>query len=275
MSQVSNINESLKFSMETFMKESLQAGVQLGHPTAKWNPYMRVYIREKCKGIHLIDLYKTRYKLIEACEFIKKIVASGKDILFVGTKQQAKTVIAQFAEEVGMPYVNERWLGGMLTNLFTLRKSINKMYSIEENLKSGLYSKKEHLSHERTHLKLKKNLGPVSTMKRLPGALFIVDINKEHIALSEANKLGIPIIAMCDTNTNPTKVNYPIPSNDDASKSIFMIAKSISGAIFEGLAMKKSIPIKDKEKNTSSRETTTFSKSKEIQKKTENKNPGT
>ena len=224
------------------VKELLDAGVHFGHLTRKWNPNMAPYIYMERNGIHIINLYKTSAKLAEAEEALKKIAASGRKILFVATKKQAKDIVAEKAKNANMPYITERWPGGMLTNFVTIRKAVKKMTSIDRMKQDGTFntlSKKERLAVDRTRAKLEKNLGSITDMSRLPGALFIVDTTREHIAVKEAQKLNIPIFAMVDTNSDPRPIDYVIPSNDDASKSIEKIISSVSGAIIDGLAERK------------------------------------
>lgn len=226
----------------TNYQELLDAGVHFGHLTRKWDPKMGKYIFMERNGIHIIDLNKTMIKLEEAASAIKQIVKSGRKILFVATKKQAKEIIAQEAAAVNMPFVTERWLGGMLTNFATVRRSIKKMSNIDKMQKDGTYdvlSKKEKLMIQRERVKLETLLGGISDLNRLPAALFIVDVKKEHIAVSEALKLNIPTFAMVDTNSDPTPIDFPIPANDDASKSIDLIAKIIGKAIREGLEERK------------------------------------
>lgn len=225
------------------VKDLLEAGVHFGHLTRKWNPNMAPYIYMERNGIHVINLYKTVAKLEEANEALKKIAASGRKILFVATKKQAKDIVAEKAGNANMPYITERWPGGMLTNFVTIRKAVKKMASIDRMKKDGTFntlSKKERLQVERLRAKLEKNLGSISEMTRLPAALFIVDTMREHIAVKEAIKLNIPIFAMVDTNSDPRPIDYLIPSNDDASKSIEAILTHVSNAIIEGLAERKS-----------------------------------
>jgi small subunit ribosomal protein S2 len=224
------------------VKELLDAGVHFGHLTRKWNPNMAPYIYMERNGIHIINLYKTAAKLEEAEEALKKIAASGRKILFVATKKQAKDIVAENAKNANMPYITERWPGGMLTNFVTIRKAVKKMSSIDRMKQDGTFntlSKKERLAVDRTRAKLEKNLGSISDMNRLPGALFVVDITREHIAVKEAQKLNIPIFAMVDTNSDPRPIDYVIPANDDASKSIEKIVSSVSNAIVEGLKDRK------------------------------------
>lgn len=233
------------------VKDLLEAGVHFGHLTRKWNPSMAPYIYMERNGIHVINLYKTAAKLEEANEALKKIAASGRKILFVATKKQAKDIIAEKATSVGMPYITERWPGGMLTNFVTIRKAVKKMSSIDKMKKDGTYdtlSKKEKLQITRLREKLEKNLGSIADMTRLPAALFVVDTLREHIAVKEAQKLNIPIFAMVDTNSDPREVDYVIPANDDASRSIERILTYVVEAIKEGLEDKK--VEKAEEKNT-------------------------
>ncbi len=224
------------------IKELLDAGVHFGHLTRKWNPNMAPYIYMERNGIHIINLYKTEAKLQEAEEALKKIAASGRKVLFVATKKQAKDIVAKRAKEANMPYITERWPGGMLTNFVTIRKAVKKMASIDRMKKNGTFetlSKKERLQVERLRAKLEKNLGSISDMNRLPAALFVVDTTREHIAIREANKLNIPIFAMVDTNSDPREVDFAIPSNDDAGRSINAIISRVTSAISEGLNERK------------------------------------
>ncbi|MCM4173869.1 30S ribosomal protein S2 [Arenibacter sp. TNZ] len=232
------------------VKDLLEAGVHFGHLTRKWNPNMAPYIYMERNGIHVINLYKTVAKLEETNEALKKIAASGRKILFVATKKQAKDIVAEKAGNVNMPYITERWPGGMLTNFVTIRKAVKKMASIDRMKKDGTFntlSKKERLQVDRLRAKLEKNLGSISEMTRLPAALFIVDTMREHIAVKEAQKLNIPIFAMVDTNSDPRPIDYIVPSNDDASKSIEVIMASVTAAIAEGLTERKSEKQSDKE----------------------------
>ncbi len=225
------------------VKDLLEAGVHFGHLTRKWNPNMAPYIYMERNGIHVINLYKTVAKLEEANEALKKIAASGRKILFVATKKQAKDIVADKVSKVNMPYITERWPGGMLTNFVTIRKAVKKMAAIDRMKKDGTFntlSKKERLQVDRLRAKLEKNLGSIADMTRLPGALFIVDTMREHIAVKEAQKLNIPIFAMVDTNSDPRDVDYAIPSNDDAGKSIEAILESVTKAVAEGLEERKS-----------------------------------
>jgi len=223
---------------KTEVKELVQAGVHFGHLTRKWNPNMSPYIYMERNGIHIINLYKTVAKLDEASQALKKIAASGRKILFVATKKQAKDIVSESSSKINMPYITERWPGGMLTNFVTIRKAVKKMSSIDRMKQDGTFnslSKKEKLQISRLRDKLEKNLGSISNMTRLPGAIFIVDILREKIAVKEAQKLNIPIFAMVDTNCDPRGIDYVIPANDDASKSISKILDHISSAVLEGL----------------------------------------
>ena len=235
-------------------QELLEAGVHFGHLTRKWNPKMAPYIFMEKNGIHLIDLNKTAVKLEEAANAIKNIVKSGRKILFVATKKQAKEMIENEAKRVNMPFVTERWLGGMLTNFSTVRKSIKKLQTLDKMAVDGTYTnmaKKERLMVEREKEKLHRILGGIADLNRLPAALFIVDIKREHIAIAEAHKLNIPTFAMVDTNSDPTVVDFAIPANDDAAKSIALISRVITDAIVEGLAERK----KEKEIDTDKEKT--------------------
>ena len=224
------------------VNDLLNAGVHFGHLTRKWNPNMAPYIYMERNGIHIINLYKTAAKIEETCEALKKIASSGRKILFVATKKQAKDIVADKAKSINMPYITERWPGGMLTNFVTIRKAVKKMGAIDRMKKDGTFetlSKKERLQVERLRAKLEKNLGSITEMTRLPGAIFIVDTTREHIAVKEAQKLKIPIFAMVDTNSDPRDVDFVIPSNDDASKSIEKILSLVSAAVAEGLSERK------------------------------------
>lgn len=232
------------------VKELLEAGVHFGHLTRKWNPNMASYIFMEKNGIHIIDLHKTAVKLEEASNALGKIAASGRKILFVATKKQAKEVVAKHAESINMPYITERWPGGMLTNFVTIRKAVKKMNSIDRMKKDGTFetlSKKERLQVDRQRAKLERDLGSIADMTRIPSAIFIVDTVREHIAVAEAQKLGIPIFAMVDTNTDPREVDFPIPANDDASKSIDIILSHVTESIKEGLSTRKAEKDKAKE----------------------------
>ncbi len=225
------------------VKELLEAGVHFGHMTRKWDPNMAPYIYMERNGIHIINLYKTAAKIEEANEALKKIASSGRKVLFVATKKQAKDIVAEKAAAANMPYITERWPGGMLTNFVTIRKAVKKMAMIDKMKKDGTFntlSKKEKLQIDRLRAKLEKNLGSIADMSRLPAALFIVDIKAEHIAVKEAQKLNIPVFAMVDTNSDPREVDYVIPANDDASKSIDKILSLVTGAIIEGLQNRNS-----------------------------------
>jgi small subunit ribosomal protein S2 len=223
-------------------KQYIKASVHYGHRPKEWNPKMAPYIFMEKNGIHLIDLHKTAVKLDEAAQAIKNIVKSGRKVLYVATKKQAKEIVENEAKRVNMPFICDRWLGGMLTNFGTVRKSIKKMQTLEKLAQDGTYvniNKKERLMIEREKIKLKKVLGGIADLNRLPAALFIVDIRREHIAVSEATKLNIPTFGIVDTNSDPTLVDYPIPANDDAAKSISLIARYITDSIIEGLAERK------------------------------------
>jgi small subunit ribosomal protein S2 len=241
------------------VKELLDAGVHFGHLTRKWNPNMAPYIYMERNGIHIINLYKTTAKLAEANEALTKIAASGRKILFVATKKQAKDIVAEKAGKANMPYITERWPGGMLTNFVTIRKAVKKMALIDRSKEDGTFnslSKKERLAVDRSRAKLEKNLGSISDMTRLPGALFVVDTTREHIAVAEALKLKIPIFAMVDTNCDPNVIDYVIPSNDDASKSIDKIMTSVSNAVIKGLSSRKGADEKAKSEPTSTKSET-------------------
>ena len=228
---------------QTNVKDLLSAGVHFGHLTRKWNPNMAPYIYMERNGIHIISLYKTVAKIEEAKEAMRKIAASGRKILFVATKKQAKDIVAESAQKVKMPYITERWPGGMLTNFVTIRKAVKKMAAIDRMKQDGTFetlSKKEKLQIDRLRAKLEKNLGSIDDMTRLPGAIFVVDIKREHIAIKEAKKLKIPIFAMVDTNSDPREVDFVIPSNDDATKSIGKIVSLMVDAVQEGLQERRS-----------------------------------
>lgn len=241
----------------TNYKDLLEAGVHFGHLKRKWDPSMAPYIFMEKNGIHVIDLHKTVAKLEEACNALKQISAAGKKVLFVATKKQAREAVAAHAGKVDMPFVTERWTGGMLTNFVTIRKAIRKMTQIDKVLNdpeaTGV-NKKERLHLKRTRDKLEKNLGSISELNRLPAALFIVDIKKEHIAVKEARRLNIPTFAIVDTNSNPKLIDYPIPANDDASKSIGKIMEIVSGAISEGLNERSKVKDSSKDKEASAAE---------------------
>ena len=227
---------------KTEVIDLLNAGVHFGHLTRKWNPNMAPYIYMERNGIHIINLYKTAVKIQETNAALKKIATTGRKILFVATKKQAKDIVAEKAKSVNMPYITERWPGGMLTNFVTIRKAVKKMAAIDRMKKDGTFetlSKKERLQVDRLRSKLEKNLGSISEMTRLPGAIFIVDTTREHIAVKEAKKLKIPIFAMVDTNCDPRDIDYVIPSNDDASKSISKILDLVTSAVSDGLSQRK------------------------------------
>lgn len=224
-------------------KELMDAGVHFGHLSRKWNPKMAPYIFMKKNGIHIIDLNKTQAKLEEAAAAMRQMAKSGRKILFVATKKQAKAIVAKHAERASMPYVTERWPGGMLTNFTTIRKAIRKMDHIDKLLadpNSTNIAKRERLMMSRQREKLNRNLGPIRDLTRLPAAIFIVDTNRENIATAEALKLNIPTFAMVDTNTDPTPINFPIPANDDASSSIDTIVGRLADAVIEGLQERNS-----------------------------------
>lgn len=226
----------------TEFKQLLDAGVHFGHLKRKWNPNMAPYIFGEKKGIHIIDLNKTVVKLDEAANAMKSIARGGKKVLFVATKKQAKDIVAEKVKPTGMPFVTERWSGGMLTNFGTIRRAIKKMASIDRMKTDGTFehiSKRERLQIMRQREKMEKNLGSIADLTRLPSALFVVDIVKEHIAIAEARKLGIPTFAMVDTNSDPTLVDFPIPANDDATKSIELIVDTLIAAVNEGLEERK------------------------------------
>jgi len=232
----------------TNFQELLDAGVHFGHLKRKWNPNMAPYIFMEKNGIHIIDLHKTAFKIDEAAEAMKRIAKSGRKILFVATKKQAKEIVAEKVTPTGMPFVTERWSGGMLTNFPTVRKAVKKMVSIDKMATDGTFdhmSKRERLQVTRQRNKLEKLLGSIKDLTRLPAALFVVDVSKEHIAVSEAHKLNIPVFGMVDTNSDPQKVDFAIPANDDASKSIALICGIMCKAIEEGLEERKAE--KDKE----------------------------
>ncbi len=234
-------------------QDLLDAGVHFGHLTRKWNPKMAEYIFMENNGIHLIDLNKTLLSIEEASFALKNIVRSGRKIMFVATKKQAKDIVSDEAKRLNMPYVTERWLGGMLTNFATIRKSLKKLSQIDKLMKDEAYTnlaKKERLMMTREKAKLEKQLGGIVDLNRLPAALFIIDVKREHIAVAEAQKLNIPVFAMVDTNSDPSVVDFPIPANDDAFKSISLITKHIGEVIEEALSERK----KDKEEATLKRD---------------------
>ena len=235
----------------------LDAGAHFGHMKSKWNPRMAPYIFMEAKGIHIIDLNKTIAKMEEAANALRQIAKSGKKILFVATKKQAQEIVSQCAQRTGMPYITERWPGGMLTNFSTIRKSVKKMNSIDRMKTDGTFdniSKKERLQFSRMKVKMEKFLGSIAELNRLPAALVIVDIKREHIAVAEAKKLNIPTFAITDTNTDPTEVDFPIPANDDATKGITVIVEALTKAIEEGLAERKTDREMEKDKEMAAEE---------------------
>lgn len=253
----------------TSIEELLEAGVHFGHLKRKWNPAMAPYIFMEKNDIHIIDLNKTVVKLEEACDVLSKIARSGKKILFVGTKKQAQEIIADKINKINMPYVTERWPGGMLTNFVTIRKAVKKMSNLEEMINDGTadtISKKERLQLDRTKSKLEKDFGSIADMTRLPAAVFIVDVKKEHIAVAEARRLNIPTFGIVDTNSNPNLVDYAIPANDDATKSISLILDIVCQAIVDGLKEKKN----DKEEETDEEEAIATAPTAESNEETEN-----
>ena len=228
--------------MRTNFDQLLEAGAHFGHLKRKWNPAMAPYIYMERNGIHIIDLNKTVVKVEEAAEALKNLAKSGRKILFVGTKKQAQEVVANRAKEVAMPYITERWAGGMLTNFPTIRKAVKKMGQIDKMMSDGTLenvSKREKLQITRQREKLEKNLGSIADLTRLPSAVFVVDVMKEHIAVAEANRLGIPVFGIVDTNSNPNNIDFVIPANDDATKSIEVILSAVCAAIQEGLEERK------------------------------------
>ena len=233
----------------TNFDQLLQAGCHFGHLRRKWNPAMAPYIFMERNGIHIIDLNKTVAKVDEAAEALKEIAKTGKKILFVATKKQAKDTVAEKAASINMPYVNERWAGGMLTNFPTIRKAVKKMTNIDKLLNDGTFSnlsKRELLQISRQRAKLEKNLGSIADLTRLPSALFVVDVMKEHIAVKEANRLGIPVFGIVDTNSDPKNIDYVIPANDDAKDLVEAILAAVCGAIAEGLEERKAEKADDK-----------------------------
>ena len=228
--------------MRTNFDQLLEAGCHFGHLKRKWNPAMAPYIYMERNGIHIIDLNKTAVKIDEAAEALKNLAKSGRKVLFVGTKKQAQDVVAAHAQEVNMPYITERWAGGMLTNFPTIRKAVKKMATIDKMSTDGTFdniSKREKLQITRQREKLEKNLGSIADMTRLPSAVFVVDGMKEHIAVAEANRLVIPVFGIVDTNSNPNNIDFVIPANDDATNSIDVILRAVCGAIREGLEERK------------------------------------
>lgn len=251
----------------TNYKDLLEAGVHFGHLKRKWHPKMAPYIFMEKNGIHIIDLNKTAVKLDDAAAAMKQIAKSGKKILFVATKKQAKEVVEKRVQPTAMPYVTERWPGGMLTNFATIRKAVRKMATIDNMVKDGTFkvlSKRERLQITRQRAKLERDLGSISDLNRLPSALFVVDIRKEHIAVAEAKKLNIPTFAIVDTNSNPGAVDYPIPANDDAAKSIDKVLEIVTAAVSEGLEERKAEREKSKpaEKPAASKEEVVTEESK-------------
>lgn len=228
--------------MSVQFQDLLDAGAHFGHLKRKWNPAMAPYIFMERNGIHIIDLHKTVAKIDEAAAAMKQIAKSGKRVLFVATKKQAKQVVADLASEAGMPYITERWAGGMLTNFPTIRKAVKKMAAIDKMKTDGTYdtlSKREKLQITRQRAKLEKNLGSISDMTHIPAALFVVDVMKEHIAVAEAVRLGIPVFGIVDTNSNPSNIDFVIPANDDATKAIELIVGEMANALKEGLQERK------------------------------------
>jgi len=255
-------------------EELLDAGVHFGHLKRKWNPYMSPYIFTEKKGIHIIDLNKTIGQLDQACAAMKQIAKSGKKILFVATKKQAKEILEARVKPTRMPYVTERWSGGMLTNFGTIRKAIRKMQSIDKMDEDGTMktlSKRERLQLSRTRAKLDKNYGSIAEMTRVPAAVFVIDVLKEHIAVAEANKLGIPTFAMVDTNSDPRSIDFVIPANDDATKSIDKILEKVTGAILEGLEERKNSKDKVKAEKEEKKAEAKKTEAKEEKKETEAK----
>lgn len=258
-------------------EELLDAGCHFGHLRRKWNPNMAPYIFMERNGIHIIDLYKTQAKIDEAANALRQLARSGKKVLFVATKKQAKDIVAELVAKVNMPYVTERWPGGMLTNFTTIRKAVRKMVSIDKLIASSQYnnlSKRERLQIEREREKLQKNLGSIADLNRLPSAVFVVDVIKEHIAVAEARKLNIPTYAIVDTNSNPNLIDFPIPANDDASKSIALIVNKMVEAIEEGLNERKnSMKDSDVEENDVDEELVNNVVEEEEEEKEETKRP--
>ncbi len=228
--------------MRTNFEELLEAGAHFGHLKRKWNPAMAPYIFMERNGIHIIDLNKTVVKIEEASEALKNIAKSGRKVLFVATKKQAKDIVAEKAQEIGMPYITERWAGGMLTNFPTIRKAVKKMSSIDKMMTDGTFdniSKREKLQITRQREKLEKNLGSIADLTRLPSAVFVVDVMKEHIAVAEAQRLGIPVFGIVDTNSDPNNIDFVIPANDDATSAITVVLNAVVSAIKEGLEERK------------------------------------
>jgi len=251
----------------TNFQELLEAGVHFGHLKRKWNPKMAPYIFMEKNGIHIIDLHKTVAKIDEAASAVKQIAKSGRKILFVATKKQAKDIVAERIKAVNMPYVTERWPGGMLTNFPTIRKAVKKMNNIDKMMTDGTFdtlSKREKLQVQRQRAKLEKNLGSIANLNRLPSALFVVDVQKEYIAVREANRLNIPVIAMVDTCCDPTPIDFVIPANDDASKSIALIIDIMAKAVQEGLDERKAE--KDKEPAAAEKEEVVKTRARKVKK---------
>jgi small subunit ribosomal protein S2 len=239
-------------AIEVTYKDLLDTGVHFGHLTSKWNPKMAPYIFMEKNGIHIIDLNKTLAGLDNAAEAVKNIVRSGRKVMFVATKKQARDIVAEEAKRLKMPYVTERWLGGMLTNFATVRKSLKKLSSMEKLMKDEAYlnlAKRERLMMQRERDKLQRVLGGIADLTRLPAALFVVDVKREHIAIAEAMNLNIPVFAIVDTNSNPDNVDFVIPANDDAYKSVALITKTFASAIEEALQERKKAKDEEKEKN--------------------------
>lgn len=256
----------------TNFNELLEAGVHFGHLKRKWNPSMAPYIFMERNGIHIIDLQKTEVKLEEACNALKQIAKSGRKILFVATKKQAKDIVSEKVATTQMPYVTERWAGGMLTNFPTIRRAVKKMSSIDKMETDGTFknlAKREKLQITRQRAKLEKMLGSIADMTRLPAAMFIVDVSKEHIAVKEAQKLNIPLFGIVDTNSDPTAIDFPIPANDDASKSISLILDKVTDAVKEGLSERQM----EKEKDAASKENKKNAKAPVDAKKTSARKP--
>ena len=258
-----NVNDFKKKKMsKTTFEELLEAGCHFGHLTRKWNPKMAPYIFMERNGIHVIDLHKTAAKVDDAAAALKQIAKSGRKILFVATKKQAKSIVSERVSNVNMPYITERWAGGMLTNFPTIRKAVKKMTSIDKMESDGTFghlSKREKLQISRQRAKLEKNLGSIADLTRLPAALFVVDVMKEYIAVKEANRLGIPVFAMVDTNSSPEGIDFVIPANDDASNSIAIILDKVTAAIQDGLSERKV----EKDKDAADKKTAKPKKAKE------------
>lgn len=256
-------------------EELLDAGCHFGHLRRKWNPNMAPYIFMERNGIHIIDLYKTQAKINEAAQALQQMARAGKKVLFVATKKQAKDIVAELVSRVNMPFVTERWPGGMLTNFTTIRKAVRKMTSLQKLMTSSQYSnlsKRERLQVERELEKLQKNLGSIADLNRLPSAVFVVDVIKEHIAVAEARKLNIPTFAIVDTNSNPNLIDHPIPANDDASKSIALIISKMVEAIEEGMNERKN-NMKDSDATEEEAEEEMLDNTVEEEEKEEEKRP--